>query len=87
MDRVGVLVRAAALLHEGASPEMAPEVTAKAKDEAHRLAGLLGSFGFNEGSDIAAEIEELLSQDSGGHEWIDRLESKVMALKTYMKAR
>ena len=87
MDRVGVLVRAAALLHEGASPEMAPEVTAKAKDEAHRLAGLLGSFGFHEGSDIAAEIEELLSQAPGGYEWIDRLGSKVIALNTYMGAR
>ncbi len=87
MGRVGVLARAAASLREGGSPEMAPEVTATAKDEAHRLAGLLGSFGFDEGSDIAAEIEELLSQASGGHEWIDRLESNVKALKTYLETR
>ncbi len=95
IGRVDVLVRAAALLREGASPEVAPgvapqatsKVTAEAKDEAHRLAGSLGSFGFDEGSEIAAEIEELLSQGSGGYEWIDRLESKVMALKTYMETR
>ncbi len=83
MGRVGVLVRAAASLRESA----APEVTAKAKDEAHRLAGSLGSFGFDEGSDIAAEIEELLSQAPGGPEWIDRLESKAVALKTYLETR
>ncbi len=86
MGRVSVLVRAAASLRESAAPEVAPEVTDKAKDEAHRLAGSLGCFGFDEGSNIAAEIEELLSQAFSGPEWIDRLESKVMALKTYMAA-
>ena len=83
MGRVGVLVRAAASLREGA----APEVTAKAKYEAHRLAGSLGSFGFDEGSNIAAEIEELLAQAYGGRGWIDRLESKVLALTAYMENR
>ncbi len=83
MGRVGVLLRAAASLRE--SP--APEVTARAKDEAHRLAGSLGCFGFDEGSGIAADIEELLSQAVCGPEWIDRLESRVMALKTYMDTR
>ncbi len=83
MGRVDVLVRAAVSLRAGA----AREVAAEAKDEAHRLAGSLGSFGFDEGSEIAAEIEELLSQGSGGYEWIARFESKVMALKTYMETK
>ena len=91
MGRVGVLVRVAESLRESAAPEVtpgvAPEMTSEAKDEAHRLAGSLGSFGFDEGSGIAAEIEELLSQAIGGPEWIDRVETKVMALKAYMETR
>ena len=99
MGRVGVLVRVAESLRESAASEMtpgvapemtigvAPEMTSEAKDEAHRLAGSLGSFGFDEGSGIATEIEELLSQVIGGPEWIDRVETKVMALKAYMETR
>ena len=91
MGRVVVLVRVAESLRESAAPEIepgeAPELTSEAKDEAHRLAGSLGSFGFDEGSGIAAEIEELLSQAIGDPEWIDRVETKVMALKTYMETR
>jgi HPt (histidine-containing phosphotransfer) domain-containing protein len=82
MGRV-VLVRAAASLRESATPE----VTAKAKNEAHRLAGSLGSFGFHEGSNIAAEIEELLAQAYYGPGWTDRLESKIRALRAYMENR
>jgi HPt (histidine-containing phosphotransfer) domain-containing protein len=91
MGRVGVLVRAAASLRDSAAPEVAPgvapEVAARAKDEAHRLAGSLGCFGFDEGSSIAADIEELLSQAVRSPEWMDRLESNVMALKTYMDTK
>ncbi len=83
MGRVRVLVRVAESLRESATPEVTPE----ARAEAHRLVGSLGSFGFDEGSGIAAEIEVLLSQESGGPEWIDRVETKVMALKTYMETR
>ncbi len=91
MGRVRVLVRAAESLRESATPEVAagvaPEVTPEARAEAHRLVGSLGSFGFDEGSGIAAEIEVLLSQENGGPEWIDRVETKVMALKAYMETR
>lgn len=100
IGRVDVLIRAAALLREGNSPEEAAGVVADAKEEAHRLAGSLGSFGFGEGSDIAAEIEELLSWPDSGQEgcaprtaepgwtgWINRLELQVTALKAYVEAR
>ncbi len=88
MGRVHVLLRASASLRESGASEAAPEVVAEAKVEAHRLTGSLGSFGFVEGSDIAGEIEELLTQAfDGGQEWIDRLETKIIALQAYMEAR
>lgn len=100
IGRVDVLIRAAALLREGNSPEAAAGVVADAKEEAHRLAGSLGSFGFDEGSDIAAEIEELLAwpdsgqarcdprtPETGWTRWINRLESQVTALRAYVETR
>ncbi|MBW4610994.1 MAG: response regulator [Hassallia sp. WJT32-NPBG1] len=39
-----------------------------AKLEAHKMAGSLGSFGFNEGSRLAREIEELLESEAIGQQ-------------------
>jgi DNA-binding response OmpR family regulator len=39
-----------------------------AKLEAHKMAGSLGSFGFNEGSRLAREIEELLETEAIGQQ-------------------
>lgn len=90
IGRVDSLIRAVALLREGGSQEAVASILTDATVEAHRLAGSLGSFGFGEGSDIAAEIEELLSGPCDGQErpaWFDLLESRVTALKAYLETR
>ena len=90
MDRVGVLVGAIESLRGSAATESMSSVVAEARDEAHRLAGSLGSFGFDEASETAARIEEALSQSVSRQEWsewVNRLEMEVIALKTYMDAR
>ena len=87
MDRVDTLVGVAASLRDAASDQAVAEVAAEAEVEAHRLAGSLGSFGFDEGSDIAAEIEGLLSHGCGGPEWITRIESRASAFREYMESR
>lgn len=57
IDQVALLERVVTALQAGT---LAPELQHKAKQEAHKLAGALGSFGFTEGSRLAREIEKLL---------------------------
>ena len=83
MERIDVLMKTAEMLRNGEGTE----AMAGAKEEAHRLIGSLGSFGFDEGSVMAADIERLLLSVSSDPDWIDRLESKVAELNTYMKTK
>jgi len=56
-DRVTAIAQATEALESG---ELPPELHAKAKQEAHKLAGSLGTFGLTEGSVIARQVEQLL---------------------------
>ncbi|MBD2577009.1 response regulator [Oscillatoria sp. FACHB-1406] len=52
-----------------------------ARMEAHRLIGSLGSFGFPKGSEVARQIEQLLSLESLGENEARQLEELVVRLK------
>ncbi|HBE17443.1 MAG TPA: multi-component transcriptional regulator [Cyanobacteria bacterium UBA11149] len=56
-DQVSVLVAANTAMVEG---KLDRELHDSAKQEAHKLAGSMGSFGYPEGSKLAREIEHLL---------------------------
>jgi DNA-binding response OmpR family regulator/HPt (histidine-containing phosphotransfer) domain-containing protein len=56
-DQVGVLEQAAAAISKNT---LTSELRAKAEQEAHTLAGSLGTFGFSKGSQLAKKIEHLL---------------------------
>jgi DNA-binding response OmpR family regulator len=56
-NRIAVLEQAANVLKQG---KLDAKLQHKAEQEAHKLAGALGSFGFDKGSKIAAKIENLL---------------------------
>lgn len=59
LERVGVLERAVATLTRRTLDE---ELRAEAQREAHKLAGVLGTFGFEVGSERAREMEQILEQ-------------------------
>ena len=58
--RVDVLHRAVAAMQSG---QLDSELRAEAAQEAHRLAGLLGTFGYPEGTDAARLLELALDPD------------------------
>lgn len=60
LEQIAILGEAAAALTAG---NLTQELQQKAKQEAHKLAGSLGIFGFMEGSMLAKELEELLNLD------------------------
>lgn len=60
-DRLAILERAAIAIRENA---LDSEWQYRAKVAAHKLAGTLGTFGFIEGSHLALEIEQILSDES-----------------------
>ncbi|MFB2923565.1 MULTISPECIES: response regulator [Aerosakkonema] len=57
------------------------ELRASAQAQAHRLIGSLGSFGFPKGSEVARQIEQLLSLESLGENEAWQLEELVVHLK------
>lgn len=59
--RLVTLDQAANALKEG---KLSEQLRSKAEQEAHRLAGSLGSFGFAEGSRLAQEIEQMLQNEN-----------------------
>jgi DNA-binding response OmpR family regulator/HPt (histidine-containing phosphotransfer) domain-containing protein len=60
-DRLKILEQATKAL---SNDSLSPQLRHKAEQEAHKLAGTLGSFGFVEGSRLAREIEELLGDEN-----------------------
>lgn len=80
--QIAVLDEASTTLLAGNSNR---EIQQKAKQEAHKLAGSLGIFGYPEGSQLARKIEHLLIDAAVlGQEEILRLEQLVVALKQEM---
>ncbi|MBE9207713.1 response regulator [Nostoc sp. LEGE 06077] len=59
-QRVSLLEQADQALHQG---QLSPELRQQTSNEAHKLAGTLGSFGYTTGSKFAQAIEHLLIRD------------------------
>ena len=57
MGRLDVLEQATVTLLEGNLPD---ELRQEAEREAHKLGGLLGTFGYSEGTRLAKEMERIL---------------------------
>ena len=62
-----------------------PELRAEALSIAHKLAGSLGMFGFNDATDLARAIETTLDHD--GLPQPERLQEQMAALRTCMQPR
>ncbi|MEB3883546.1 response regulator [Lyngbya sp. CCY1209] len=60
-DRIAVIERAGVAAQAG---QLDPQLRQEARQEAHKLAGSLGTFGRAEGSAIARQIEALLQDDT-----------------------
>ena len=60
-ERIAVLDRASAAAAQGALPE---DLRVEARNSAHKLAGALGMYGFDEGTRVARELEQLLDAGS-----------------------
>jgi HPt (histidine-containing phosphotransfer) domain-containing protein len=60
MSRLAVLDEARRALQQGT---LQPDLRAQAREEAHKLAGSLGSFGFPEGSRLAKQAERLFKAE------------------------
>jgi len=61
MGRVETIEQASAAWSRGS---LDAELRRKAEQEAHKLAGVLGSFGLSEGSRIAGAVEQLLQPEA-----------------------
>jgi HPt (histidine-containing phosphotransfer) domain-containing protein len=81
-ERLATLRDAQHRLAEGALDR----VTRKdAESAAHKLAGVLGTFGLPEGSALASKIETLMAQEAGINQqqqqdfsgWLEHLESQI----------
>lgn len=78
-DRVTAIEQANQALESG---ELPPELHAKAKQEAHKLAGSLGTFGLTEGSVIARQVEQLLQSPTLDASQSGDLTALVQALRS-----
>lgn len=61
--------------------ELPPQQRVIAQDEAHRLAGGLGTFGYEEGSVHARRIEQLLGNSTLHTDHVNQLSRSLLALK------
>lgn len=61
MERLGVLVQATAALEE---QRLSDSLRLKAEQEAHKLAGSLGTFGYTQGTALARAIETRFRSDA-----------------------
>jgi DNA-binding response OmpR family regulator len=77
-DEVAVLKEVTISLQAGI---LEPELQQKAAQEAHKLAGILGSFGFLEGSKLAKEIEQLLELPDLEHRQLTQLSQLIWLLQ------
>ena len=64
LERVEVLAFSAQQFNAG---QLSDEQRIEARDNAHKLAGVLGTFGLRRGTMLARELEMLYSMESGPH--------------------
>jgi HPt (histidine-containing phosphotransfer) domain-containing protein len=80
LERLRILREAHRKLSAGT---LDPQARHDGEDAAHKLAGILGTFGLPEGSALASKIEVLLAQEAGAEEehelqsWLDELEAII----------
>jgi len=83
--RVSTLEAAAAALTAGA---LTDELREQASSEAHKLAGVLGTFGLHEGTELAREAEHAYKEDPGSaRNTADHLTAIAARLRTLIAAR
>lgn len=63
---VGRIDRVATALTQLAGGTLADQDREEARADAHRLRGILGTYGFSEGSVLAGEAEDLLAGEAEG---------------------
>ena len=81
-ERVSMVRRAQQKLAQGTLDTV---VRKEAESAAHKLAGILGTFGLPEGSALASKIERLLAREGAVSkhqeqelaEWLDKLEREI----------
>ena len=85
-SRLTVLEVTAQALQQG---PLSTEQRAQAHADAHKLAGSLGTFGLQRGTELARQAETLLADDSGGlaEDASARLSLWVTELRTLVDAR
>jgi HPt (histidine-containing phosphotransfer) domain-containing protein len=84
-DRVAKLERAAAALAEGS---LTPPQCEEATSAAHKLAGILGTFGLSEGTELAREMEAFYASGPGVHSASDRRPADVaLQLRAILASR
>jgi HPt (histidine-containing phosphotransfer) domain-containing protein len=84
-ERVAILEKTAQIL---AVREISDDERAEANNAAHKLAGVLGTFGLTRGTVLAREAEILYSGDNGTDpEDAEQLANIVLELKTMIAAR
>lgn len=85
-ERVGTLQSAAARLASGSA--LSRDEQNKAGADAHKLAGVLGTFGLNEGTELAREAEGLYGGAlDGGPETTARLTAIAEQLRAIIARR
>ena len=67
-ERVSILESAGAAIVDGS---LTPAQCAEASSEAHKLAGVLGTFGLNHGTELAREAEQLYSHGPSSSSILD----------------
>ncbi|MBS1806477.1 MAG: Hpt domain-containing protein [Acidobacteria bacterium] len=81
-ERVETVQSAATRLRSGVA--LSDEEQSKAAAEAHKLAGVLGTFGLNEGTDLAREAEGLfeghINTDSDASRRLIQLAERLRAI-------
>jgi len=84
-ERVALLEAAAQAL---AADRLSKEQHEAAKDAAHKLAGVLGTFGLTRGTDLARELEIMYSREDGpGLALAARLTSVAAELRALVESR
>ena len=84
-ERVSILENAAAAIAAGS---LSAELCHEASSAAHKLAGTLGTFGLNEGTDLAREAESLFaSPASAATTGNERTAALAAQLRTVVSSR
>ena len=73
-ERIAVLERASAAAARGS---LTDELRKEAQSSAHKLAGALGMYGYDEGTRIARELEQLLDRGTPAAQQLSELVAEL----------